>query len=72
MNDAHQRYFASNCYFGLDVSLAASPSTIKETLDKWKLGSVVFALTVAHRLLTLKPFNAVIQNDSDARVFYDV
>ncbi|WP_155979490.1 hypothetical protein [Sporosarcina ureae] len=44
----------------------------KETLNKWKLGNVVYALTVAHILLVLKPFNAVIQIDSDARVFYDV
>ncbi|WP_158233826.1 diacylglycerol kinase family protein [Sporosarcina sp. P3] len=42
LSNTHQRYFASNCGFGLDadISLAASQSTIKRTLNKWKLGSI--------------------------------
>ncbi|WP_303969929.1 diacylglycerol kinase family protein [Sporosarcina ureae] len=74
LDTVHQRYFASNSGFGLDadISLAASQSTIKKTLNKWKLGSVVYALTVAKSLLAFKPFNAEIQIGSDIRMFRKV
>lgn len=72
--EGHKRYFASNSGFGLDadISLAASQSVIKKTLNKWKLGRVVYALTVVRSLLAFKPFNARIQIGSDTRVFKDV
>ncbi|PID21459.1 hypothetical protein CSV61_09545 [Sporosarcina sp. P3] len=44
----------------------------KRTLNKWKLGSIVYALTVVHSLLAFKPFNAKIQIGSDTRVFHNV
>ncbi|PID24687.1 hypothetical protein CSV60_08940 [Sporosarcina sp. P7] len=74
LSASHQRYFASNCGFGLDadISLAVGQSTIKKTLNKWKLGSIVYALTVARSLLAFKPFNATIQMDSDTRIFENV
>ena len=73
-DDAHKRYFASNCGFGLDadISLAASRSLIKKTLNKWKLGSIVYALTVARCLLAFKRFDARIQIGSDVREFKNV
>ncbi|PID15645.1 hypothetical protein CSV63_07670 [Sporosarcina sp. P34] len=74
LSNTDQRCFASNCGFGLDadISLAVSQSTIKKTLNKWKLGSIVYALTVARSLLAFKPFNATVQIDSDTRIFENV
>ena len=74
LSDSHQRYFASSCGFGLDadISLAVGQSTIKKTLNKWRLGSIVYALTVARSLLAFKPFNVKIQMDSDTRIFENV
>ncbi|AXH99350.1 hypothetical protein DV702_06085 [Sporosarcina sp. PTS2304] len=65
------RYFASNCGFGLDaeISLAASQSKWKKRLNKWKLGHLVYVLTVVRSLLVFTPFEAIIQNGNEKRIF---
>ncbi|WP_301109670.1 diacylglycerol kinase family protein [Sporosarcina sp.] len=68
------RHFASNCGFGLDadISLSVSQSRIKKTLNKWKLGRLVYALTVAGCLLRFKRFRASVQIGEKTTYFENV
>ncbi|ARD47086.1 diacylglycerol kinase family protein [Sporosarcina sp. P33] len=74
LEDGHKRYFAGSSGFGLDadISLAVSRSPVKHLLNRWKLGSVVYALTVVHSLLTFTRFSAAVQIGPDTRHFKKV
>ncbi|MDV6378173.1 diacylglycerol kinase family lipid kinase [Sporosarcina sp. GW1-11] len=73
LSDQPTLYFAGSCGFGLDaeISLAVSQSKLKKTLNKWKLGSLVYVLTVVRSLLLFKPFDATIKIGNEERVFKD-
>lgn len=68
------KYFINNFGVGFDALVAntANKSTLKKTLNNWKLGKLSYPYYVIHALFTYKPFKLTIFHDGKKRQYQNV
>lgn len=67
-------YFINNFGVGFDALVAdiANKSTLKRSLNKWKLGKLSYPYYVIHALFTYKPFKLTISHKGEKKQYQNV
>src|SRR5690606_40190840 len=68
------KYFVNNFGVGFDALVAdiANKSTLKRSLNKWKLGKLSYPFYVIHALFTYKPFKLTIFQEGKKKQYQNV